>query len=101
MTPRLLAVGTLRVSLVTGTTPLTPCRPFTAPETRLLAKGKPFKFRGAGVAVTYLNGAQCVASTSFNVPTSKPVEWQLIDRARPLQVSIRPLPGRVAAMVCD
>lgn len=101
VTPRINALATLRLSLVTTLTPPTTCRPFTAPVGITLTGGAAFKFRGSGVIVSLVDGNKSVASSSFNVPTSKPLEWKIVNRARTLDLSIRPAQGNVAPQRCD
>jgi hypothetical protein len=101
VTPGARARAILQVSLGTGGTAPTACRPLTGPVQKQLLPGKALHFRGPDVMVEYVVANRKLGQVSFRSPGTKPLEWKLVNRGSALTVRVRRSVPASPTRICD
>jgi hypothetical protein len=100
-TPTARTKAILQVSLATGPTSATTCRPFTRPLQVRLRPGEELHFRRPGVVVAYVGATARLGQAEFRPPGTKPFEWKLVNRGSALRVQVRRSAPASPTQICD
>ena len=89
------------MSLATGATAATTCRPLTGPVQKRLLPGDALHFRGPEVMVGYVVANRRLGQVRFRPPGTKPLEWKLVNHGSALTVTVRRSAPASPTQICD
>jgi hypothetical protein len=100
-TPAARTKAILQVSLATGSTSASTCRPLTRPRQVRLRPGEELHFRGPEVVAAYVAPTGRLGQVEFRPPGTKPFEWKLVNRGSALTVQVRRSTPASPTQICN